>query len=348
MRRPVKRVFRALALAGIGALVLAGCGSGAKAIAGPLTVRGTPATSIAVPLSGVGCTANDVCVAVGSSSANLGAPAEGEVSTPRGRWLNLAVPPSPSPLFTSSACAGTQCLFAGSEPGRDLLWSFSTTDGALTAATPPTGGIGVDALSCSRTYCALVDTAANGTLRFVSSTDAGGTWSAPIALSWAKGDAVTSLSCSGVATCVLSAVTSRSTVSLEVTANAGATWQARPTTGSWSTLGSIHCYRVDCVAVATVANTSSLVRTKNLFVRVTVVALGHLANALACTTVLSCVAVGQDANGAAWLATIARDTASPAVLRYVPTPLLDVACGSALCAATGVTTLVSVPVAPSS
>lgn len=348
MKRPVKRGLRALALGAAGALVLAGCGSGAKVSAGPLTVRGTPATSIAVPLSGVGCTANDVCVAVGSSSANLGAPAEGEVSTPHGRWLNLAVPSSPSPLITSSACAGTQCLFAGSEPGRDLLWSFRTTDGALIGATAPPGGIGVDALSCSKTYCALVDTATNGGLRFVTSNDAGGTWSAPIALTWARGYAVTSLSCSSVSTCVLSAMTPHRTVSLEVTSDAGATWRARPTTSSWSTLDSIHCYRVDCVAVATVGSTSSLVRTKNLFVSVTVVPLGHLANALACTSVLSCVAVGQGANGAAWLATITHDTASAAVLHYVPTPLLDVACGSALCAATGVTTLVSVPVAPSS
>jgi hypothetical protein len=31
-------------------------------------------------------------------------------------------------------------------------------------------------------------------------------------------------------------------------------------------------------------------------------------------------------------------------LRYVPTPLLNVACGSKVCAAIGVTTLLSVPV----
>jgi hypothetical protein len=39
-----------------------------------------------------------------------------------------------------------------------------------------------------------------------------------------------------------------------------------------------------------------------------------------------------------------RGTATTSVtLRYVPSPLLGVACGSKICAAIGVTTLVSVP-----
>jgi hypothetical protein len=54
--------------------------------------------------------------------------------------------------------------------------------------------------------------------------------------------------------------------------------------------------------------------------------------------------VGQHSNQTPWLATVNQDATVIVTLRYVPTPLLNVACGSKVCAAIGVTTLLSVPV----
>jgi hypothetical protein len=53
--------------------------------------------------------------------------------------------------------------------------------------------------------------------------------------------------------------------------------------------------------------------------------------------------VGQSANGSGWLSVVHDKTSTDVSLRYVPSPLLSAACGSKVCAAIGVTTLVSVP-----
>jgi hypothetical protein len=53
--------------------------------------------------------------------------------------------------------------------------------------------------------------------------------------------------------------------------------------------------------------------------------------------------VGQRADGRAWLAFARGKATSNVALRYVPSSLLAVACGSKVCAAIGVTTVVSVP-----
>ena len=66
--------------------------------------------------------------------------------------------------------------------------------------------------------------------------------------------------------------------------------------------------------------------------------------ALACFSFSQCVAVGQRSSAKPWLATIRDDSATDVDLRYVPSPLVSVACGSKVCAAIGVTTLVSMPV----
>jgi hypothetical protein len=58
------------------------------------------------------------------------------------------------------------------------------------------------------------------------------------------------------------------------------------------------------------------------------------------------VVAGQNTDGAGWLARVHDKAATDVKLRYVPTPLLGVACGSKVCAAVGVTTLLSVPSTP--
>ena len=115
----VRSVSRLVVVFGVGALVLASCGT--TPTSAPLA-QGTPAFSISVPLTNVGCTRTDVCVAVGTSSASVEPDAVGEYSTPAGRWFNLTLPTTPSPVIDASACSGTSCLLGGSGPGSDLLW----------------------------------------------------------------------------------------------------------------------------------------------------------------------------------------------------------------------------------
>jgi hypothetical protein len=84
-----------------------------------------------------------------------------------------------------------------------------------------------------------------------------------------------------------------------------------------------------------------LVRSSTFTAQWTGVALHQHASALACVTFTTCVVVGENAKTAPWLATVKDKVLTSDTLRYVPTPLLGVACGSKVCAAIGVTTLLS-------
>jgi len=326
---------------GVGALLLASCGTKHVTIA---HLNGRPALSISVPLSNVGCTLSDVCVAVGTSSASAGPTSVGEFATPNGLWSNLTLPVTTSPLVTSTACSSSQCLIGGSVSGRDLLWRFDAPSHSVTIVNPPPGGNGVRALTCSALNCALIDTSTRSTApRFGFSADGGATWSNPLAMSWASGDVITSLSCGAVFDCVVSALTTQHQLQVFVTHDDGESWTARSTPRSWTTLSSLSCDNLRCVGLATVNGTSAIVRT-NTFARTWSSApLSQHANALACVTLSSCVAVGQDAKSSPWLVTIKSGTTSSTRLRYVPTPLLGVACGSKVCGAIGVTTVLTVP-----
>ncbi|HVA53555.1 MAG TPA: hypothetical protein VNF05_08570 [Acidimicrobiales bacterium] len=336
----VRTGWRLVAAMAVAALVLASCGTAKVVIQ---RVNGTPARSISVPLTNVGCTLSNFCVAVGTSSASVGPTAVGEFATPSGHWFPLALPPSASPLITSTACTRTQCLLAGSQPGRDLLWRFSATGHTLVVATPPPGGIGVDALTCDGLNCALVDTSALGaTPRLSLSADGGLTWTVPLDMTWANGDAVTSLACGAIFDCVVSALSPRHQVTLYVTGDGGATWTQRATPPTWTSLTSLSCVNLRCVALANTIGTSKLLRSTNLGKSWTSVRLKQQANALACTTMTSCVVVGQLSNASPWLVTLRAGITSDVSLLYVPTPLLDVACGTKTCAAIGVTTLLNV------
>ena len=334
--------WRLAATFAVAVLILASCGT--ANVTTVQTVNGTPARSISVPLTNVGCTLNDFCLAVGTSSASVGPTSVLEFVTPSGHWFPLAPPATVSPLVTSTACTNTECLVGGSQPGHDLLWRFSAIGHTIAVATPPPGGIGIDALTCDELNCALVDTGAVGaTPRLSLSADGGLTWTDPVAMRWASGEAVTSLACVAVFDCVVSALTPHHLVSLYATRDGGTTWTQRVTPTTWTTLTSISCANLRCVALANSSSSSKLVRSTNLGKSWTSASLKQESNALACTTLTSCVVVGQLANATPWLATLHGGTASNASLRYVPTPLLSVACGTKRCAAIGVTTLLSVP-----
>jgi hypothetical protein len=340
----MRSLWRVIAVLGVGALVLASCGTAPSSVP---VVHGTPAFSISVPLSNVGCTRNDVCVAVGTSSVSVTPNALGEYSTPSGRWLTLTLPTSQAPVIDATACSGTTCLLGGSGPGVDLLWLFSAKGDTVNAVTAPQNGIGIEALSCTDLNCALVDTGMQGDLpRLSLSSDGGTDWSLPTEIPWGKGAAFTTLSCGTVLTCAVGTLSTTHQFSLHVTLDGGAMWIARSTPSSWTSLRSLDCEGRDCVALASEGDASALVRTNNFGKTWSSVALANKANALACTSLSTCVVAGQNTDGAGWLARVHDKAATDVKLRYVPTPLLGVACGSKVCAAVGVTTLLSVPSTP--
>ncbi|HVB51041.1 MAG TPA: sialidase family protein [Acidimicrobiales bacterium] len=335
--------LRLTAILGVGALVLASCGT---TLVKAQRLNGTPALSISVPLSNIGCTLNDVCVAVGTSSASVGPTSVGEFATPSGRWLAVALPVTSQPSITSAACSGTQCLLAGSVSGRDLLWRFDAASHSVSIANPPPGGNGVSALTCNDLNCALIDSSApTSSPRFSFSADGGVTWSNPLAMTWANGDVITSTSCGQVFNCAVSAVSASHQLEVFITRDDGATWVQRSTPNSWTTLTSLSCVGLDCVGLATIGGASALVRSSTFARTWTHVSLPQHANALSCVAMTLCVVVGQNSKALAWLATVRGTTTVTSPLRYVPTPLLGVACGSKVCAAIGVTTVLSLPLA---
>lgn len=338
--------WRVAVVLAVGAVTLASCGTPSTTVA-PVHLSGTPALSFAVPLTNVSCTLNDVCVAIGSSGSAAGPTSVAEFATPHGHWLNLALPATSSILLTTIACSGSQCLLGGSSPGHDVLWLFDSHGSSLTALTPPPQGIGVSSLACNAAACALVDTGPGGVPRFSLSSDAGTTWSTPSPLHFAKSDAITTFSCGSASSCALGLMTPAHVFSLYVSNDGGSTWSLETTPSTWTTLTSLTCQLRRCVALATTAHTSQLVRSTT-FARTwkVVVTLTHPASSVACTTGARCVVVGQRAGGHAWLSLMHGKSVAGVTLRYVPSPLLGVACGSKVCAAIGITTLVSVPANP--
>lgn len=337
-----KTALRVVVALAVGALLLASCSHHNSTSVRPL-VTGTPARSISVPLSNVGCTRNDACVAVGTSSVDTNPDAVAEFATPKGNWLTLTLPVATSPLIDAVACSGVQCLLGGSEPGRDLLWLFQAAGHSLSAASAPAGGIGIDALTCDLLDCALVDTGADGgPPRFIESSDGGLTWATPQPLTFAKGDAVTTLACGTVNHCALGLLTASHDFSLYVTTDAGATWNLQSTPSDWTTLTSLSCAVRRCVALAQSSAGSLLVRSSTFTRTWTKLPLSGQASALACTPAATCLVTGTSANATPSLALVRGRVVTELRLRYVPTPLIAAACGSKVCAAIGVTTVLSV------
>jgi hypothetical protein len=302
-----------------------------------------PALSFDVPLTNVSCTLNDVCVAIGSSSSGAGPTSVAEFATPHGNWLDLALPSTSSILLTTVACSGSECLIGGSSPGHDVLWLFDSHGSSLTPLTPPAQGIGVSSLTCNASTCALIDAGPGGVPRFSVSSDVGTTWSTPAPLHFAKGDAVTTFSCGSASSCALGLMTLAHVFSLYLTNDGGSAWNLETTPSTWTTLTSLTCQLRRCTALATTASASQLVRSTTFARTWKTGKLAHTASSVACTTTARCVVVGQRASGQAWLSMVHGKTSTDVTLRYVPSPLLSVACGSKVCAAIGVTTLLSIP-----
>ncbi len=345
------RLRRATTLVGvlaIAALVLASCGT-TKAT--PVThLDGTPAASISVPLSVVACTPYDFCVVAGTSSNSAGSSAVAEGVPAHGPWKNVALPQAAAPVLTSGSCSIGACLLGGSSSGRDLLWSYDAPTETVTSTTPPAGGTGINALTCNKTNCALVDAAIQGGLpRLSLSADDGVTWTTPLSITWASHETVTSIACTSLFDCIVGAISSTRQLSLEVTHDGGVSWSALTPSAKLGALTSLTCTFSRCVALSTLSGGSSIAFSDDFGQRWTTTRLDAQANALSCDETSRCVVVGQQTSGSPWLASATRHddkfVLSTASLRYVPTPLLGVSCGSDSCSAYGVTTLVRVALA---
>jgi hypothetical protein len=322
------------------ALVLAGCGSTPAVVVPHIT--GTPSASIDVALQKVACTTSGTCITVGADDSAVSPSAVGEVAHANGRWSPITLPSTLSQTVTALSCWSSQCLIGGAQPNSDSLWNYSPSGQSVSLATPPSGGRGISALDCfAKSACALIDgTGITGASR-LSFTSDGTTWSTPVTMPWTIGDGVTALSCNDDLNCLVAATNSRNHVLLEATHDGGLTWTVRPVPPTWMTMTSLDCVALNCVALANTSSSTQLVRTGTNFRLFKTVSLPNIASALSCARLSRCVLAGQTSSNAPWLATLKGSKIHTLALQYVPSQLVDVACGVKTCAAIGASTVLT-------
>lgn len=332
---PRARVWRSIIVASAG-LVFASCGTVTSNA--PATLDGVPSISISVPLRLTACTGDNSCVALGTT----GTQSVGELRGPNGVWTSLAVPSALSSQLTSSSCWTGGCLIVGALTSGDLVWRYDHSTSTMATARAPGGGKGALAISCfAEEACAVVDsTGVAGTDRLNFTSDAGASWSTPVALAWTAGLSIDSLACSDQLDCLASASAPHTSALLEVTHDAGLTWTVRATPSSWLVVDSLSCAQRTCQALAHGANADVVARSTTFARTWRQWTLAARARALACTVSARCVVVGERTDSG-WLATWHRATISPVALRYVPSTLTSSACGTKVCAAVANSTVVS-------
>jgi hypothetical protein len=340
----VRSLARIVTMCVVAALILASCASTTKAAVQRVT--GLPSISISVPLSVVGCTTHNSCAALGTSSLDVGATSVGEYRAPNGRWSALTVPSTdPSTYIQAASCWTTGCLFVGQQSIGDLIWRYDAATHSISADGALPNALGVQAVSCfAPMSCSILDLAKDSTPRFLTTTDAGATWSTPVTFAVPAGDSVASLACTSSVSCIASLDNNMNGVAVYVTNNAGETWTLRSssTTVAFGTLTSLNCTGKYCLALAKLASNWHIVHTKNFgrsWTKVT--ALSSSILTLSCSSLAHCVIGGTTGTSLPWLATVDAQVVTPLKLTYVPSPILDVSCGAKICAAIGVTTLLS-------
>jgi hypothetical protein len=335
----VRASWRAIAVACVGALLLAGCTNSVAMV----WVTGMPSIGISVPLHTVACTTTGSCVALGTTGSDLAPSSVGEYRENDGTWSSLVVPSAPSSVITTASCWSTGCLIGGVQPSGNLLWGYNASSQSISVLRAPAGGQGVRALSCfGVAACAVIVSTGVNSSSLLSYTDNGGAaWSTKVPLDWSLGETMGDLACTDPLDCMATAVTSSNTLDVEVTHDAGLTWTVRSTPSAWLTLSSLSCRALRCVGLATTSAKSLIVRTSTFGRRWSAIALPAKANAIACSTYRHCVVAGERNSDSPWLATLDNGVLHVAVLKYVPTPLVDVACGAKVCATVGVTTVLA-------
>jgi hypothetical protein len=186
-----------------------------------------------------------------------------------------------------------------------------------------------------------VSDGANEVSQIAFSSDGGATWAAQTPLAWSLNDTITDMNCTNSLDCLVSATSDADTLVLEVTRDGAQTWSTRLTPSKWTSLTSLSCYKMRCVALADTDSKSLVVRTVNFARDFRTLSLSDQANALSCTSFDRCVVVGETGPDNPWFATVDNLQFSRATLKYVPSPLVDVACGTKVCVAIGVTTVLT-------
>jgi photosystem II stability/assembly factor-like uncharacterized protein len=342
----VRAILRIACVGSVAALALAACGT--VVVVPPVT--GVPSASISVPLSSVSCTSGNSCLAVGTSNTGLGPTSVGEYRLASGRWLTLTVPTAlQSTYIDTSSCWSVGCLIAGQAPHGDALWSYDALNHTVSALAGPSGGVSVAAISCFATAtCGLVDFTPSSGPRFLSTTDGGATWSTPVSLSLPSTTTVSSLACGSSLDCILSTrTTSNVAINVYDTFDGGATWtqQTAPVTDSWESLTSLTCRARVCVGLAQLPTGWRIVRTATLgatwSLKSSVKSIVNGTPLLACSTLTLCVVGGSKDVATPWLATYSKHVIKTQRLKYVPSPILGLACGSKICAGIGITTVLA-------
>ncbi|MFZ1062383.1 MAG: hypothetical protein WAN30_02810 [Acidimicrobiales bacterium] len=332
------RSWRVGAVVGVSALTLASCVSQSS-----FRVTGLPSLGISVPLHTSACTLSGSCIALGTTGSDTPPTSVGEYRQSNGTWSTLAVPEAPSALISSVSCLATQCLIGGFQSTGNLLWNYNASSQSVVALGSIPRGRGVRALSCfGVSSCAAVITnGVNTDSKITFSNDDGATWSTALPLAWSSSDSVTDLACTDSKTCLVSATSSANTLVLEVTVDGGLTWRQRTTNSTWTDLTSLHCAKRHCVALVNTPKASYFVTSSTLGRRWHASRLGATANSMACTSLSTCVVVGETKGANPWFATDESGEINVAELKYVPSPLVSVACAAKVCTAIGVSTVLS-------
>jgi hypothetical protein len=329
----------------VAALILASCGT-AVVTALPV-VSGVPSTSISIPLTSVGCTAT-TCVAVGTSTTDVAPMAVAEVRAVSGGWKPLATPALTSTVtIQGTSCWSNTCLFVGQDSGGDVIWSFDASANSISLVNAPTHGVSVDAVSCfAPLSCATIDEATGSGPRFETTSDGGNTWSTPVALPQ-TGDNVRSLACGSSLDCIVAMASSSDAVDIYTTLDGGATWTPHTSsrTSAWETLTSLTCRKLVCVGLAQEPSGWHIVRTATLgrswSAKSDFSVAANTAPTFACANLTSCAIGGTKDGSTPWLATYNDGVLQSQKLKYIPSPILALACGQKVCAGIGVTTLLT-------
>jgi photosystem II stability/assembly factor-like uncharacterized protein len=226
------------------------------------------------------------------------------------------------------------------------VWRYDAVTHSIAVEHGASGATGIAAVSCyAAASCAIIDSAKSGA-RFLTTDDGGATWSSPVSLGIPSSDSVASLACSSPVTCMASFGNSSNGIDVDVTNDGGQTWTLRTdsSTVTWAALTSLDCVGRSCVGLAKISFGWRVMRTDNLGKSWKKVApvQGPIVS-LACTSLEYCVVGGTKSlqTSTPYLATVASNVVTPVTLKYVPSPISDVACGSRICAAIGVTTVLT-------
>jgi photosystem II stability/assembly factor-like uncharacterized protein len=152
---------------------------------------------------------------------------------------------------------------------------------------------------------------------------------------------VSALTCTNSSDCIVTATTGTNSLVIEVTHDGGVTWESHATRDAWTNLTWLSCHELVCNALAETSSKTYVVRTKNFGRTWLESSLPAQGNALACASVNECVIVGQKGNNSPWFATSDDLQLRVATLKYVPSPLLGVACAKTVCTALGVSTVLT-------